>query len=179
MADGLGEQYFGKAGLQYNIIKGGDPNFGESPLVKDAQAGGERQGYGIGPEFTPTYAMPSGPGFPAGDPAGGGKRRRRGVRGVRGTRTFPRGILRKTSKVMPSRNPSKSPPTRKRSILIVSEKKVKDARKSAKAKASKTDIGTIRKRLVEKKIISSEKKNIPPAILRTLYIDAVGAGLLS
>ena len=61
----------------------------------------------------------------------------------------------------------------------MSEKKVKDARKSAKAKASKTDIGTIRKRLVEKKIISSEKKNIPPAILRTLYIDAVGAGLLS
>ena len=175
MAD-VGEQYFGKAGLQYNIIKGGDPNFGESPLVKDAQAGGERQGYGIGPEFTPTYSTPSGPGFAVGDIAGGGKRRRRGVRGVR---TFPRGILRKTARVMPSRNPSKSPPTRKRSILIVSEKKVKDARKSAKAKASKTDIGTIRKRLVEKKIISSEKKNIPPAILRTLYIDAVGAGLLS
>ena len=176
MQDGLGDPQFGKAGTQYHIIKGGDPNFGESPLLKKGGAGEERQGYGIGPEFTPTYGMPSGPGFPAGDPAGGGKRRRRGVRG---TRTFPRGILRKTSKVMPSRNPSKSPPTRKRSILIVSEKKVKDARKSAKAKASKTDIGTIRKRLVEKKIISSEKKNIPPAILRTLYIDAVGAGLLS
>ena len=172
----LGDSVPGRAGVQYNIIKENDRNFGESPLVKDAQAGGERQGYGIGPEFTPTYGMPSGPGFPAGDPAGGGKRRRRGVRG---TRTFPRGILRKTARVMPSRNPSKSPPTRKRSILIVSEKKVKDARKSAKAKASKTDIGTIRKRLVEKKIISSEKKNIPPAILRTLYIDAVGAGLLS
>ena len=172
----LGDSVPGRAGVQYNIIKENDRNFGESPLVKDAQAGGERQGYGIGPEFTPTYGMPSGPGFPAGDPAGGGKRRRRGVRG---TRTFPRGILRKTARVMPSRNPSKSPPTRKRSILIVSEKKVKDARKSTKAKASKTDIGTIRKRLVEKKIISSEKKNIPPAILRTLYIDAVGAGLLS
>lgn len=172
----LGDSVPGRAGVQYNIIKENDRNFDESPLVKDAQAGGERQGYGIGPEFTPTYGMPSGPGFPAGDPAGGGKRRRRGVRG---TRTFPRGILRKTSRVMPSRNPSKSPPTRKRSILIVSEKKVKDARKSTKAKASKTDIGTIRKRLVEKKIISSEKKNIPPAILRTLYIDAVGAGLLS
>jgi hypothetical protein len=172
----LGDSVPGRAGVQYNIIKDDDPNFGVSPLLKKGGAGEERQGYGIGPEFTPTYGMPSGPGFPAGDPAGGGKRRRRGVRG---TRTFPRGILRKTSKVMPSRNPSKSPPTRKRSILIVSEKKVKDARKSAKAKASKTDIGTIRKRLVEKKIISSEKKNIPPAILRTLYIDAVGAGLLS
>ena len=172
----LGDSVPGRAGVQYNIIKDDDPNFGESPLLKKGGAGEERQGYGIGPEFTPTYGMPSGPGFPAGDPAGGGKRRRRGVRG---TRTFPRGILRKTARVMPSRNPSKSPPTRKRSILIVSEKKVKDARKSTKAKASKTDIGTIRKRLVEKKIISSEKKNIPPAILRTLYIDAVGAGLLS
>lgn len=176
MEDALGDPQFGKAGTQYNIIKGGDHNFGESPLLKKG-GGDERQGYGIGPEFTPTYSTPSGPGFPAGDPAAGGGKRRR--RGVRGTRTFPRGILRKTSRVMPSRNPSKSPPTRKRSILIVSEKKVKDARKSAKAKASKTDIGTIRKRLVEKKIISSEKKNIPPAILRTLYIDAVGAGLLS
>ena len=119
--------------------------------------------------------MPSGPGFESNDPAGkivGGRKKRM-------TRTFPRGILRKTHKILPARNPSKAPPTRKRSVLLVSEKKLKEARKTAKNKAAKTDIGTIRRKLIEKKIISSEKRNIPPTVLRILYADAVGAGLMS
>ena len=125
------------------------------------------QDYKIGPEFVNPVGMPSGPGFD------GGKRKKRA------TKTFPRGILRKTHKIVPSKNPSKTPPTRKRSVLIVSEKKIKEARKSAKQRAAKTDIGTIRKKLIEKKIISSEKKNVPPAVLRTLYSDSVAAGLMS
>ena len=109
--------------------------------------------------------MPSGPGT-------GGRRKR-------STKTYPRGILRKTAKIHPSKNPSKAPPTRKRSVKLMMEGGIEKARKTARSKASHTDIGTIRKRLIEKKIISAEKKNIPPAVLRTLYADSVGAGLLS
>ena len=125
------------------------------------------QDYKIGPEFVNPVGMPSGPGFD------GGKRKKRS------TRTYPRGILRKSHRIIPSKNPSKSPPTRKRAVLIVSEKKIKEARKTAKQRAAKTDLGTIRRKLIEKKIISPDKKNIPPSVLRTLYADAVGAGLMN
>lgn len=102
-----------------------------------------------------------------------------GGRRSRSNKTFPRGILRKTARIRPTGNPSKAPPTRKRSVKLMMEGGIEKARKTARAKATKTDIATIRRRLVEKKIISSEKKNIPPAVLRTLYADSVGAGLLS
>jgi hypothetical protein len=167
-------------GIAYKInkiISDDDPNFGKSPLKGggDGELSVHRTGYSIGQDFTPKYDMPSGPGFEHNDSVGkllGGRKRKM-------TRTFPRGILRKTQKIIPLRNPSKAPPTRKRAVLLVSEKKLKEARKTAKNKAAKTDIGTIRKKLIEKKIISSEKKNIPPAVLRILYTDAVGAGLMS
>lgn len=154
------------------IISDDDPNFGKSPLKGggDGEIGTHRNAYELSLDVIPKYGMPSGPGFPV----KGGRRRK-----TAGTRTFPRGILRKTHKILPIRNPSRAPPTRKRSVLLVSEKKLREARKTAKNKAAKTEISTIRRRLIEKKIISSEKKNIPPAVLRTLYADAVGAGLLS
>ena len=109
--------------------------------------------------------MPSGPGF-------GGRRRR-------SSKTFPRGILRKTAKIRPTGNPSKAPPTRKKSIKLMTEGGIEKARRTAKAKAARMDIALIRKKLIEKKIIGGEKKDIPPAVLRTLYADSVGAGLLS
>jgi hypothetical protein len=135
-----------------------DPAFnGEDKLAKV---------YQIQHPLNPRGSMPSGPGI-------GGRRK------GRSTKTFPRGILRKTAKIHPSKNPSKAPPTRKRSVKLMMEGGIEKARKTARAKAAHTDIGTIRKRLIEKKIISAEKKNIPPAVLRTLYADSVGAGLLS
>jgi hypothetical protein len=115
------------------------------------------------------------PPIPAGIPGGpgmGGRRRR-------SSKTFPRGILRKTAKIRPTGNPSKAPPTRKRSIKLMTEGGIEKARKTAKARAARMDIATIRKKLIEKKIIGGEKKDIPPAVLRTLYADSVGAGLLS
>ncbi len=136
-----------------------DPAFnGEDKLAKV---------YQIQHPLNPRGAMPSGPGVPV-----GGRRKR-------STKTYPRGILRKTAKIRPTGNPSKSPPTRKRSVKLMMEGGIEKARKTARSKAAKTDIGVIRKRLIEKKIISAEKKNIPPAVLRTLYADSVGAGLLS
>lgn len=173
----MGDPTPGKAGATYRIIKQDDPNF-----ATPTQAGGAveeiRQGYAIGPDMKPTYGMPSGPGFAPGDPAialAGGKRRKH-----RKTRTFPRGILKKTAKIVPSRNPTKAPAgTKKRKVHLVSDAKIKEMRKTAKQKAIHTDLKTIRSTLIEKKIISPDKKNIPPAVLRTLYADAVGAGLLN
>jgi hypothetical protein len=145
---------------KYTIIKeGSDPAFsGQDPVTRT---------YPITNPLPP-QGMPSGPGF------GGGRRPRRS------TKTFPKGILRKTARILPSKNPSKAPPiTRKRSVKLMTEKGLDKARKTAKAKAAKMDIATIRKKLVEKKIIGGEKKNIPSAVLRVLYADSVGAGLLS
>jgi len=117
---------------------------------------------------TPPVGMPSGPGF-------GGRRHR----ARRSTKTFPKGILRRTAKIVADRNPSKAPATRKRSVKLMTERGLEKARKTAKAKAAKMDIALIRKKLVERKIIGGDKKTIPPAVLRVLYADSVGAGLLS
>ncbi len=145
---------YAPAGSQITIIKeGSDPAFNGADKTST--------GYTI-TQPTIAYAMPSGP----------------GMKGGRRTRTFPKSILRKTARIVPSYNPSKSPPTRK-SVKLFTTKGIEHARKTAKSRASKTDIATIRKRLIEKKIISPTKKNIPASILRTLYADSVGAGLLS
>jgi len=152
----------GRAYQQYTIIKQDDPNF--APIAGGEHNEGVRQGYAADPADVPTYAMPSGPGFT------GGRRK---------TRTFPRGILRKTHKIVPTRDPTRAPATRKRSIRLASDKRIREARKSAKLRAAKTDIAAIRKTLTDKKIISSDKKKVPHAVLRTLYADAVGAGLLN
>lgn len=149
---------------KYKIVKVGGAIINEAT---DPAFNGQNPSARTYPIEYPTnpVGMPSGPGF-------GGKRPRR-------TKTYPRGILRKTAKIRPTSNPSKAPSTRKRSIKLMTEGGIEKARKTARAKAAKTDIGVIRRRLTEKKIISSEKKNIPPAVLRTLYADSVGAGLLS
>lgn len=150
---------------EIRIIKQDDSNFKKGGGSVPVPMVGS---YKIGPEFVNPVGMPSGPGFD------GGKRKKKRV-----TKTFPRGILRKTHKILPSKNPSKAPPTKKRSILFVSEHKIKEARKTVKQRAAKTELGTIRKKLIDKKIISPEKKNIPPSVLRTLYADSVAAGLMN
>jgi hypothetical protein len=150
----LWDPQFAAAGQQITIIKeGSDPAF----------TGADKSTH------TYTITTPTTPYAP--DLKVGGRKPKQ--------RTFPRSILKKTGKVMPSMNPSKSPPTRKKSIKIMTMRGIEKARKTARQRAMKTDIGTIRKKLIEKKIIGADKKNIPPTVLRTLYADSVGAGLLS
>jgi hypothetical protein len=144
----------GNAFQEYRIIKEDDPNF-----VKT-------EGTFTQEHVQPKYSMPSGPGVQKGS-----KRRK--------TRTFPKSILKKSSKIYPSRNPTKSPPTRKAFVNILSDNNVKKLRRTAKNRALKTDIPTIRNILIANKIISADKKDIPPNILRTLYADSVSAGLLN
>ena len=134
---------------------------------------------------TNPVGMPSGPGiagnnFVASSSMSGGKRRRRT------TKTFPKGILRRTSRILPTSNPtvpkgaSKGGKSRKHRLRLTTLKGAEKTRKQVHARASKTDIKTIRAELEKRGIVAKDsKKKIPDGILRTLYADSVGAGLLS
>ena len=128
----------------------------------------------IRPAVNP-MGMPSGPG-----PTGG--KRRRAVR--RTTKTFPKGILRRTSRIIPSSNPSapdggSSTKSRKHRLRLTTVRGSEKTRKHLHSRASKTDIKTIRAELEKRGIVTKDsKKKIPEKILRTLYEDSVGAGLL-
>ena len=133
----------------------------------------------------PIAPYPSGPGmsgdtFVASSDMTGGKRRRRT------TKTFPKGILRRTSRILPTSNPtvpkgaSKGGKSRKHRLRLTTPKGAEKTRKQVHARASKTDIKTIRAELEKRGIVAKDsKKKIPDGVLRTLYADSVGAGLLS
>jgi hypothetical protein len=132
--------------------------------------------------------MPSGPGLAGNNfVASGGRRRRTGKRGATTTKTFPKGILRRTSRIIPTSNPSvpsgKSSggkPTRKHRLRLTTPKGLEKTRRQLHTRVAKTDIKTIRAKLAEKGIVTKDsKKKIPDKILQTLYADSVGAGLIS
>uniref|UniRef100_A0A6C0HLC4 Uncharacterized protein n=1 Tax=viral metagenome TaxID=1070528 RepID=A0A6C0HLC4_9ZZZZ len=147
---------------------------------------------GLITENTIPIGMPSGPGIAGNNFVAssssmtGGKRRRTRV----ATKTFPKGILRRTSRILPSSNPTvpkgapkgapKGGKTRKHRLRLSTPKGAEKTRKQVHARASKTDIKTIRAELEKRGIVAKDsKKKIPDGILRTLYADSVGAGLLS
>ena len=121
----------------------------------------------------------SGDTFVASSDMTGGKRSRRGRRT---TKTFPKGILRRTSRILPTSNPTvpKGGKSRKHRLRLTTPKGAEKTRKQVHARASKTDIKTIRAELEKRGIVAKDsKKKIPDGVLRTLYADSVGAGLLS
>lgn len=137
---------------------------------------------GLQTNETNPVGMPSGPGIAGNNfvasssMTGGGKRRRRT------TKTFPKGILRRTSRILPTSNPTapKGGKSRKHRLRLTTPKGAEKTRKQVHARASKTDIKTIRAELENRGIVAKDsKKKIPDGILRTLYADSVGAGLLS
>lgn len=131
-----------------NIIKADDPAFADNPVDKSLVTSRIEAP-------TPPIGMPSGPGMVGGKPK---------------TR---RGILRKTSRILPSRNPSKT-----RKVRLMSEKSIEKLRQTAKKRASEKSIAEIRKTLEKRGIIQSGKK-IPTHVLKKLFESSVGAGLLS
>jgi hypothetical protein len=112
----------------------------------------------------------------------GGRRRRRG-RALSGTtKTFPRGILRKTVRkagkaaIHPTRNPTMS---KTRKIRIATDSGLAKSRTRAHRRAATTSMKVIVDTLVKRKIVDEANlKNIPKEELRTLYRTSVGAGLL-
>lgn len=148
----------------------------------------------IRPDVNP-HGMPSGPGvggnnFVASSSSmtgGGGKKRRRAARKTT-TKTFPKGILRRTSRILPTSNPtlpssasgaSSASKSRKHRLRLSTPRGSEKTRKNLHSRTSKTDIKTIRAELEKRGIVAKDsKKKIPEKILRTLYEDSVGAGLL-
>jgi len=126
--------------------------------------------------------MPSGPGVGGNNfvASGGGKKRRAARKTM--TKTFPKGILRRTSRILPTSNPtapSSASKSRKHRLRLSTPKGSEKTRKNLHSRTSKTDIKTIRTELEKRGIVAKDsKKKIPEKILRTLYEDSVGAGLL-
>lgn len=93
-------------------------------------------------------------------------------------RTFPRGILRKTikKKIVPTRDPTMVT-SRKKTMRILTGQGHKKMRTTLHRKVKRLDDKTIRQKLVSKKLISESSK-ASPALLRKLYEEATGAGLM-
>lgn len=89
-------------------------------------------------------------------------------------RTFPKGILRKTQRVLPTRDPTSS---RRKTMRIMTSLGQKKLRSTVRKRVRAYDDKTIRKHLLEKKLISSDSK-ANTGLLRKMYEEAVGAGLL-
>lgn len=95
------------------------------------------------------------------------------------TKTYPRGILRKTARRKPIAPKPSSDPTssRKKTMRILTGAGQTKMRKTLHHRVKRMDDKTIRQTLVDKKLISSHSK-ASPALLRKMVEEAVGAGLL-
>lgn len=94
-------------------------------------------------------------------------------------RTFPRGILRRTSRRKPVAPKPTNDPTssRKKTLRILTGAGQKKVRSTLRKQVKRLDDKTIRQKLVDKKLITSHSKAGAP-LLRKMYEEAVGAGLL-
>lgn len=99
--------------------------------------------------------------------------------GGKKTKTFPKGILRKTKRVLPKpvQDPAKPPEVRKKTLRMLTGKGYKKLKHTIKHKVKKLDDKTIRRKLVERKLIKSDSK-ASPDLLRKMYEEGMGAGLL-
>lgn len=151
-----------------------------APITINKMGGDVFEKAGLVTNETNPVGMPSGPGIAGNNfVASGGKRRRHRKHTVK---TFPKGILRRTSRILPTSNPSvpSGGKTRKHRLRLTTSRGLEKTRRQMHARASKVDIHTIRAKLQAKGVISKDsKKKIPEKVLRTLYEDSVGAGLLS
>jgi hypothetical protein len=93
-------------------------------------------------------------------------------------RTFPKGILRKTNKkkIVPTRDPTLVA-SRKKTLRVLTGTGHKKMRSTLHRKVKRLDDKTIRQKLVDKKLISESSK-ATPALLRKMYEEATGAGLM-
>jgi hypothetical protein len=93
-------------------------------------------------------------------------------------RTFPKGILRKTTKkkIVPTRDPTLVA-SRKKTMRVLTGTGHKKMRSTLHRKVKRLDDKTIRQKLVDKKLISESSK-ATPALLRKMYEEATGAGLM-
>lgn len=96
-------------------------------------------------------------------------------------KTFPRGVLKKTAKIKPVRNPTKPPPTRKdirkHTIRVMTEKGVQGRRKTLRQRIHTMKDEEVRETL-QKAGVSHNPKT-PPTVLREMLEGGVESGMIS
>ena len=97
------------------------------------------------------------------------------------TKTYPKGILKKTSKINPVKDPAKSPPlqkgVRKHTVRVLTEKGVGERRKTIRKKIREMKDDDVKNKLKRSGMTVNEKT--PPHILREMLEGGTEAGMIS
>ena len=97
------------------------------------------------------------------------------------TKTYPAGILKKTAKIKPVRDPAKAPPfrkgIRKHTVRVLTEKGIESRRRTIRHKVGRMSEPQLRERL-QKAGISHNPKT-PPNVLRAMVEGGAEAGMIS
>lgn len=104
------------------------------------------------------------------------------ARPVRKTmKTYPKGVLKKTAKIKPVRDPAKAPPfkkgVRKHSVRVLTEKGIESRRKTIRNKIKSMKDDEVRERLRRAKV--SHNPKTPPHVLRDILEGGMEAGMIS
>ena len=93
-------------------------------------------------------------------------------------RTFPRGVLKKTAKakIEPTRDPSKSPPMKKGTLRILTDKGVERRRKHIKKTVKQMPDKKVKDILQKAGMNVSEKT--PPSLAREILVGGMEAGMI-
>jgi len=96
-------------------------------------------------------------------------------------KTYPKGVLKKTAKIKPVRDPAKAPPfkkgVRKHSVRVLTEKGIESRRKTIRAKIKSMKDDEVRERLRRAKV--SHNPKTPPHVLRDILEGGMEAGMIS
>jgi hypothetical protein len=96
-------------------------------------------------------------------------------------KTYPKGVLKKTAKIKPVRDPAKAPPfkkgVRKHSVRVLTEKVFESRRKKIRAKIKSMKDDEVRERLRRAKV--SHNPKTPPHVLRDILEGGMEAGMIS
>lgn len=96
-------------------------------------------------------------------------------------KTYPKGVLKKTAKIKPVRDPAKAPPfkkgVRKHSVRVLTEKGIESRRKTIRNKIKSMKDDEVRERLRRAKV--SHNPKTPPHVLRDILEGGMEAGMIS
>jgi hypothetical protein len=96
-------------------------------------------------------------------------------------KTFPKGILKKTAKIKPVRDPAKPPPTRKdvrkHSVRVLTEKGAERRRRTIRQKVKSMKDDEVRAALQKAGVAQNPKT--PPHVLRDMLEGGVESGMIS
>lgn len=99
----------------------------------------------------------------------------------RTTKTYPKGVLKKTAKIRPVRDPAKSPPfkkgVRKHTVRVLTEKGIESRRKTIRQSIKKMRDEDVRAKL--KRAGVSHNPKTPPHVLRDILEGGMEAGMIS